>query len=305
VWRRVLWRPVRHLADWHVNTQIGSRRNALIASTAFAERSDHVGLSAALVERHGRALVFCRTRRGADRVAKQLKATGLSAVAIHGNRTQGQRERALAAFSAGRADALVATDVAARGIHVDHVACVVHFDLPADPKDYVHRSGRTGRAGATGTVVSLVTAEQRRAARTLQRALGMPESLDAPTVVTGRPAAAPDAGRSQTTSKPRPRSSSASASDGWSAGSTSRSVGTTSRSGRPTGRPAESNAQARTGRKPRSGGLGAKPTGAKAKAGQSSRTPQGGSRQPQHGGRRRANGHRRSVAGGTRTRRSA
>jgi superfamily II DNA/RNA helicase len=162
-----------------------------------AERSQHVGLAAALVQEHGRALVFCRTRRGADRVAKQLKANGLSAVAIHGSRTQSQREKALAAFAAGKADALVATDVAARGIHVDHVACVVHYDLPEDPKDYVHRSGRTGRAGATGTVVSLVTGEQRRAVRTLQRKLGLPESLDAPTLdpppkLTCRPQTAPD-----------------------------------------------------------------------------------------------------------------
>ena len=99
-------------------------------------------------------MVFCRTKRGADRVAQQLSAAGVSAVAIHGDRTQSQRERALAAFSCGRANALVATDVAARGIHVDDLPCVVHFDPPADATDYLHRSGRTGRAGKTGTVVS-------------------------------------------------------------------------------------------------------------------------------------------------------
>jgi superfamily II DNA/RNA helicase len=167
--------------------------NAGTVDHAFwrAERSQRVALTAALVREHGRALVFCRTRRGADRVAKQLKDTGLRAVAIHGNRTQSQRERALAAFAGGKADALVATDVAARGIHVDHVACVVHFDVPDDPKDYVHRSGRTGRAGASGTVVSLVPDENRRAVRTLQRSLGFPQSLDAPPVVTGRPARPP------------------------------------------------------------------------------------------------------------------
>ena len=124
-----------------------------------AERSDRVHLTARLVTQHGRALVFCRTRRGADRVARQLGQSGISAMAIHGDRTQAQRERALTAFAHGRAHALVATDVAARGIHVDDLPCVVHFDPPTDATDYLHRSGRTGRAGKTGTVVSLVTNE--------------------------------------------------------------------------------------------------------------------------------------------------
>jgi superfamily II DNA/RNA helicase len=144
--------------------------------------SQRAGITAALVHRHGRAIVFCRTRRGADRLAKQLSASGVDAAAIHGSRTQAQRERALAAFATGRVNALVATDVAARGIHVDDVACVIHFDLPADPKDYVHRSGRTGRAGATGIVVSLVTDDLRKAARVLQRSLGLPQELTAPEV---------------------------------------------------------------------------------------------------------------------------
>ena len=145
-----------------------------------AEPAERTGLAAALVNRHGRAIVFSRTRHGADRIARQLSQTGVDAVAIHGNRTQAQRERALAAFGSGRATALVATDVAARGIHVDDVACVVHFDLPTDPKDYVHRSGRTGRAGASGLVVSFVPKAQAKAARVLQRAVGLPEQLDTP-----------------------------------------------------------------------------------------------------------------------------
>jgi cold shock CspA family protein len=95
---------------------------------------------------------------------------------IHGNRSQSQRERALAAFAEGAVDALLATDVAARGIHIDNVGCVLHFDPPADEKDYTHRSGRTARAGASGTVISLVTPEQEKAVsqvqRTLQRAVG-------------------------------------------------------------------------------------------------------------------------------------
>ena len=104
-------------------------------------------------------------------MAKQLGALGVDAVAIHGNRTQSQRERALAAFTAGKASALVATDVAARGIHVDGVSCVVHLDPPGSDKDYVHRSGRTGRAGATGTIISLVTDEQQAEVRDLEAEL--------------------------------------------------------------------------------------------------------------------------------------
>ncbi len=142
-------------------------------------RERRLELTARLVREHGRALVFCKTRRGADRVARQLTSAGVSAAPIHGDRTQAQRERALAAFAAQQTQALVATDVAARGIHVDELPCVVHFDPPNDPTDYLHRSGRTGRAGNVGTVVSLVTEDQHRAARGLQRALGLPEGIDA------------------------------------------------------------------------------------------------------------------------------
>jgi superfamily II DNA/RNA helicase/cold shock CspA family protein len=142
------------------------------------ERADRAGLAAELVGRAGPTIVFCRTRHGADRVARQLGQAGVRAVAIHGRRTQAQRDQALRSFRDGRSPALVATDVAARGIHVDGVACVVHFDLPDDPKDYVHRSGRTGRAGAPGTVVSLVTPDARKAARALQRELGRTEPVE-------------------------------------------------------------------------------------------------------------------------------
>jgi superfamily II DNA/RNA helicase len=135
-------------------------------------RQERVPVTVALVGEHGRALVFCRTRRGADRVTVQLNTGGVKALAIHGGKTQAQRERALSAFAAGRAGALVATDVAARGIHVEDLPCVVHFDPPADHTDYLHRSGRTGRAGKTGIVVSLVADEQRSANRLLQRSLG-------------------------------------------------------------------------------------------------------------------------------------
>jgi superfamily II DNA/RNA helicase len=144
------------------------------------DRAERVAITAKLIEHHGQAFVFCRTKRGADRVVRQLQAHGVRAVPMHGDRTQGQRERALDSFARGKADALVATDVVARGIHVDALPCVVHFDPPTDHVDYVHRSGRTGRAGHTGTVVSLVTPEQQKDVRSVQHALGLESGLLAP-----------------------------------------------------------------------------------------------------------------------------
>ena len=123
---------------------------------------------------------FCRTRHGSDRVARQLRQAGIKAVAIHGGRSQAQRTRAMEDFSRGRVHALVATDVASRGIHVDGVACVVHYDPPEDHKAYVHRSGRTARAGKTGVVVSLVQPEQAKEIRRLQRDVGIDEPITEP-----------------------------------------------------------------------------------------------------------------------------
>jgi superfamily II DNA/RNA helicase len=108
----------------------------------------------------GLALVFVRTKRGADRLVKRLAGEGVRAVAMHGDKTQGQRERALASFEAGRVDTLVATDVAARGIDVSGISHVINFDPPEDREGYVHRTGRTGRAGATGHAVTFVGGEQ-------------------------------------------------------------------------------------------------------------------------------------------------
>ncbi|MBA3653510.1 MAG: DEAD/DEAH box helicase, partial [Actinobacteria bacterium] len=175
------------------------------------ERDRRIGLTAGLVKRHGSAMVFCRTKHGADRLTRQLVAAGIGAVAIHGNRTQAQRERALAAFRSGKVQALVATDVAARGIHVEGVPCVVHFDPAADHKDYLHRSGRTGRAGASGIVVTLLGNEHRAAVRGIQRGLGLPERLDQPDgaahyrVEVAPHAAAPTRHAAATRPKPRVR----------------------------------------------------------------------------------------------------
>jgi superfamily II DNA/RNA helicase len=145
-----------------------------------AERLERVGITAKLIDQHGQAFVFCRTKRGADRVTRQLRAAGVAAAAIHGDRSQAQRARALASFAVGDTHALVATDVVARGIHVDDVPCVVHFDPPDDPNSYVHRSGRTGRTGRAGTVVSLVADEHRAEVRSLQQALGLRPGLGDP-----------------------------------------------------------------------------------------------------------------------------
>jgi superfamily II DNA/RNA helicase len=143
-----------------------------------AEHAGKVGLTAEVVSRHDSAIVFCRTKHGADRLTRQLTQHGVPAVAIHGNRTQPQRHRALQRFASGEVRALVATDVAARGIHVDAVGCVVHFDPPNDEKDYVHRSGRTGRAGVDGTVVSLLMHDQVGSAQRIQRNLGLSQGVD-------------------------------------------------------------------------------------------------------------------------------
>lgn len=141
------------------------------------ERLDRLKMAASVIKKLGPTVVFCRTKRGADRIATQLVAQGVRAAAIHGDRSQKQREKALLQFHKGQVEALVATDVAARGIHVDNVAGVIHYDPPGDPKDYVHRSGRTARAGQRGVVVSLVPGELRKAVADIQKELGHPVGL--------------------------------------------------------------------------------------------------------------------------------
>jgi ATP-dependent RNA helicase RhlE len=119
----------------------------------------------------GRALIFTRTKRGADRVGKYLEGAGIRADSIHGDKSQGQRERALAAFKSGAVRALVATDIAARGIDVDAVTHVVNYELPHVPEAYVHRIGRTARAGAGGIAVSLVCDDERSLLRDIQKTI--------------------------------------------------------------------------------------------------------------------------------------
>ncbi len=153
---------------------------------------DRVQRTSEVAAASGPTIVFCRTKHSTDRIARQLEQRGVRAAAIHGDRSQKQREKALDSFIRGAVDALVATDVAARGIHVDGVNAVVHFDPPADSKDYVHRSGRTARAGATGVVVSFVTPDKAGAVKKLQRELGVPMGTTVPemasiTAVIGDP----------------------------------------------------------------------------------------------------------------------
>jgi ATP-dependent RNA helicase RhlE len=129
-------------------------------------------------DQRGRTLVFVRTKRGADRLVKRLGSKDLSAVAMHGDKSQSQRERALARFERGDVDTLVATDVAARGIDVADITHVINFDLPDDRDAYVHRIGRTGRAGRSGAGVSFVLADQTRDMRRIARDLGLHREFD-------------------------------------------------------------------------------------------------------------------------------
>ncbi len=117
---------------------------------------DRVKVAATICRSFDKTIVFCRTKRGADRLVEQLAKEGVRAAAIHGDLRQSQREKALADFSADKLPVLVATDVAARGLHIEAVDCVMHYDPPEDHKAYLHRSGRTARAGSTGVVVSLL-----------------------------------------------------------------------------------------------------------------------------------------------------
>jgi superfamily II DNA/RNA helicase len=160
----------------------GSERSAVDARHFFwrVEHGDRPGQAARTIASTGPTMVFTRTRRGADRLADELRRQGIQATTIHGGYTQRQRNRALREFVTGRVAALVATDVAARGIHVDDVACVIHYDPPEDEKAYLHRSGRTARAGASGVVVSFIRRDEVRSARALQGALGLGGAIAEP-----------------------------------------------------------------------------------------------------------------------------
>jgi ATP-dependent RNA helicase RhlE len=172
----------------------------------FVETSRKRALLADILrdEEMTRTLVFTRTKHGADRVVRHLEAEGLGAAAIHGNKSQAQRERALDAFKSGRTGVLVATDIAARGIDVDGVTHVVNFDLPNVPESYVHRIGRTARAGAAGIAISFCDAEEKAYLRDIEKLIRMQlpksgsiEAGTAPQASAARPAGRHQPGRPQ------------------------------------------------------------------------------------------------------------
>ena len=174
--------PVRH--------EVGEATPDLDKMTHYfwkLPRPERIPLCASVIATFGRTIVFTRTRHGADRAARQLTRAGVPAVPIHGNRSQNQRQRALDDFARGKAAALVATDVAARGIHVDAVECVVHFDPVDEDSAYVHRSGRTARAGARGTVVSFVDPGQVKDVQKMKRRLELPQEITPPPDIDGTP----------------------------------------------------------------------------------------------------------------------
>jgi superfamily II DNA/RNA helicase len=162
--KRFLTNPVTHSVD-----SAQSPVSQMTHHVLQVQHQDRLPVLVELTATPGRTLVFTRTKHGAKKLTKQLIASGVPAVELHGNLAQNARTRNLLAFSDGTANTLVATDIAARGIHVDDIALVVHADPPIEHKAYLHRSGRTARAGAGGTVVTLMTDDQAADVRDLTR----------------------------------------------------------------------------------------------------------------------------------------
>jgi superfamily II DNA/RNA helicase len=165
--RRFLHDPARHAVDAAVPPAQIAHHLLTVAP------ADRVGVVRALAGGDNRSLVFTRTRHGAAKLARQLAAAGVPAAELHSNLAQSARTRNLASFASGAVNVLVATDIAARGIHVDGIGLVIHADPPAEHKAYVHRSGRTARAGAGGVVITLQTRAQAGEVRTLMRHAGV------------------------------------------------------------------------------------------------------------------------------------
>jgi superfamily II DNA/RNA helicase len=163
-----LHQPVTHQAD-SASSPVATMRHHVL----HVREDAHLAVLVELAAAPGRTVVFTRTKHRAKRLAKLLNAAGVTTVELHGNLSQAARTRTMDAFHSGAATTLVATDIAARGIHVDDVGLVVHADPPGEAKAYLHRSGRTARAGASGTVVTLMTDAQRREVRDLTRRAGV------------------------------------------------------------------------------------------------------------------------------------
>ena len=166
--RQYLVNPIVHSVDPEV-----SSINTMTHHVLAVASSDKAAVVSALASGLDRSLLFMRTKHGAKKLAKQLCAVGIPAVELHGNLSQSARERNLADFISGQVRVLVATDIAARGIHVDDIALVIHVDPPAEHKAFLHRSGRTARAGAEGVVATVMTPDQAGDVRSLARAAGI------------------------------------------------------------------------------------------------------------------------------------
>lgn len=201
--RRFLSAPARHAADTAVAPA------SVVHHLLTVEPADRVGVVAALAGGQQRSLIFTRTKHGASKLARQLSAARVAAAELHGNLAQNARERNLASFASGAVRVLVATDIAARGIHVDGIDLVIHADPPAEHKAYVHRSGRTARAGATGIVVTVHTPAQGKEVRALmRRAQVVPLAAAAhPGSPLLRSIAGPPAERTAPVTQPAPRRS--------------------------------------------------------------------------------------------------
>ena len=166
--RQYLVNPIVHSVDPEV-----SSINTMTHHVLAVASGDKAAVVSALASGLDRSLLFMRTKHGAKKLAKQLCAVGIPAVELHGNLSQSARERNLADFTSGQVRVLVATDIAARGIHVDDIALVIHVDPPAEHKAFLHRSGRTARAGAEGVVATVMTPDQAGDVRSLARAAGI------------------------------------------------------------------------------------------------------------------------------------
>jgi superfamily II DNA/RNA helicase len=160
------------LATGQQPAEIEHRFVPVTTDTKVSTLAEHIRAS------EGLTLVFVRTKRGADRLVQKLRAHGIDSLAMHGDKSQRSREHALARFEAGKVKALVATDVAARGLDLEGITHVINFDPPGEDKGYVHRTGRTGRAGRSGTAITLVLPEQQAETSRAARRLGHHEQFD-------------------------------------------------------------------------------------------------------------------------------
>ncbi len=166
--KKYLKNPVTHSLANEKSTAGNMTHHVLVV-----EQANKDAITASIAARKGKSIFFVRTKHGADKLAKRMNESGVAVGALHGGKTQAQRSRVLEGFKAGKTNALIATDVAARGIHVDDVSLVINVDAPENHKDYLHRAGRTARAGAIGTVVTLAAHKQIKGVRGLAARAGV------------------------------------------------------------------------------------------------------------------------------------